>query len=75
MPTGLSSAEERVPPLWRDRLQRGADDSQLVADLGSHEEKSSDCDDCDKCKDQGVLGETLTVILRKESIKMGAEST
>ena len=45
-----------------DRLELGADDAELVADLAAQEDEGDDGDDGDECKDEGVLGEALAVV-------------
>src|SRR6266576_5097085 len=51
-----------------DGIERAADDAQLVADLGPEIEQSDDCDDGDKCKDEGIFREALALFAMMESI-------
>ena len=61
-PTGRSTSRV-ARSLRRDRIERAADDAQLVADLAAEEEQGDDGDDGDESKDECVFREALAVFV------------
>src|SRR5262245_46159630 len=62
-------------PSRRDGVQCAAHDAELVADLAAEVQERDDGDDCDKCKDQRVLGKALAVFVSPETIEKWAETS